>query len=266
MTIAIAPMPEDGYGWRMTDSDRLDTRLNQAVRRRPARTNDPAPLGPAAADAVAELARKHMTNPDAFRPATDEEMAAKQREIDLERLHRKAEIMLGHLPTRYRAATYIAGPSGREAARWVWNYRKGERNSLVILGTVGTGKTWLAAAIARDLMINSRPVPVTFITVSDMLAALRAARPGLDVDMAQFSLAPVLVLDDLGQENQTDWTREQMYRLAHARYHEGRPTIVTSNLTGAKIKEAYESRTVQRLFGGAQLIELAGESRRELPF
>lgn len=249
----------------MTDSDRLDTRLNQAVRRRPARTNQLAPIGPAAADAVAELARKHMTNPANFRPATDEEMAAKQHEIDMEMIRRKAEIMMSRLPSRYRDADYIPGPSGRAAAAWVQAYRDGGRAPLVILGTVGTGKTWLAAAIARDLMINSHPVPVTFITVADLLAVLRPT-PGLDVDIQQFILAPVLVLDDLGSENQTPWTQEQMYRLSHARYHEGRPTVVTSNLTGDEIKDTYESRTVQRLFGGARLIELAGESRRELPF
>lgn len=249
----------------MTDSDRLDTRLNQAVRRRPARTNDLAPVGPAAAEAVAELARKHMTHPENFRPATDAEMAAKQREIDLEGITQKAEILLSRLPSRYRQAGYIPGDSGRAAAQWVAEYRAGARNSLVILGTVGTGKTWMAAAIARDLMLNERPVPTELVTVSDMLASLRPTQ-GMDVDILQYTLAPVLILDDLGQENQTPWTQEQMYRLAHARYHNGRPTIVTSNLTGPEIHNTYESRTVQRLFGGARLIELVGASRRELPF
>jgi DNA replication protein DnaC len=249
----------------MTDSDRLDARLDQAVRRRAARTNDPARIGPALADAVAELARKHVTNPHDFRPATDAEMDAKQHEIDMEMLRRKAEILLSGLPSRYRNADYIPGAAGHQAAQWVTDYREGGRNSLVILGPVGTGKTWLAAAIAHDLLINVRPVPVTMITVSEMLANLRPT-PGLDVDIQQFILAPVLILDDLGQENQTPWTQEQMYRLSHARYHNGRPTIVTSNLSGEEIKNTYESRTVQRLFGGARLIELAGQSRRELPF
>ncbi len=246
----------------MTDSDRLNARLERAVLRRSA---SPVRVGPVAAEAVLALAKKHVTNPDNFAPATDEDMAAKQREIDMEMIRRKADIMLARLPSRYREADYIPGPVGHLAAQWVTDYRKGERGSLVILGPVGTGKTWLAAAIAQDLMINPRPVPVTMTTVSDLLAALRPTQ-GLDVDIQQFILTPILILDDLGQENQTDWTKEQMYRLSHARYHEGRPTIVTSNLTGEEIKTTYESRTVQRLFGGARLIEITGESRRELPF
>lgn len=266
MTTAIDPTSDHGYGWRMSDSDRLNERLDTASRRR---SPQPARVGPVAKQAIEALALKHVTDPRNFRPATDEQMQAKEDEIKRERLQRKAEIMLSRLPERYRDVDFIAGPAGRAAAQWCREYWEGSRASLVILGPVGTGKTWLAAAIVKQLMVNiqQQPVPCTFITVADLMASLRGPfRPGLDVDMQQFMLAPVLVLDDLGQEMQTEWTREQLYRLAHARYHEGRPTIVTSNLTGDEIKTQYESRTVQRLFGGARLIELTGESRRQLPF
>lgn len=258
MTAAIDPTSRDGYGWRMTDSERLDTRLDRVVRKR----GLPQPFSAVAAETQIT---KHLSGPIDPKRA-DRLLAEAEQRIQREWLDRKAEILLSRLPARYRDADYIANRGGMQAKQWTENYRSGDRSGLVILGTVGTGKTWLAASIARDLMINGKPVPVTFITVADMLAELRTARPGLDVDMAQFMLAPVLVLDDLGQENTTDWTAEQLYRIAHARYHEGRPTIVTSNLTGDEIKARYESRTVQRLFGGSKKIMLVGESRRELPF
>lgn len=262
----IAPPASDGYGWTMTDSERLRARLAEVAARRRADQNPPAPLGPLLTDNIAALARRHMTNPERFNFATDEDMDRKEAEIRQEMAERRAEIMLGHLPAKYRAATYPGTDEGQAAWRWARDYRAGKRDNLVILGNLGTGKTWTAAAIARDLLTGDKPVPVSFITVADMLATLRTARPGLDTDMAQFSLAPVLVLDDLGLEYQTDWTREQLYRLAHARSHSGRPTIVTSNLTGDEIKSTYEGRTVQRLFGGASLIQIPGESRRTLPF
>jgi DNA replication protein DnaC len=251
----------------MTDSERLNSRLDAASRRRPAKTGGPAPIGDTLPQNIFELARKHVVDPAKIRFATDAEIARKDEEIRRERLERKAEIMLSRLPSRYRQADYIAGSYGLQAARWVADYRGGARKSLVIMGTVGTGKTWLAAAIARDLMVNTdHPVPVTFITVADMIDLLRTARPGMDVDMAQFANAPVLVLDDLGSEYQTEWSRAQMYRLSHARYHDGLPTIVTTNLKGQEIHDTYEARTVQRLFGGAAKIDMVGESRRTLPF
>lgn len=251
----------------MTDSERLNSRLDAASRRRPAKTGGPAPISHVLPQSILELARKHVVDPDKIRFATDAEIEAKETEVRRERLERKAEIMLSRLPSRYREADYIAGAYGLQAARWVSDYRAGARKSLVIMGTVGTGKTWLAAAIARDLMVNTdQPVPVTFITVADMIDLLRTARPGMDVDMAQFANAPVLVLDDLGSEYQTEWSRAQMYRLSHARYHDGLPTIVTTNLKGQEIHDTYEARTVQRLFGGAAKIDMVGESRRTLPF
>lgn len=263
MTETIAPTPDDGYGWRMTDSDRLNTHLDRASRRR----DRVRPVGPALHDAVAELARRHMANPDRFQPASDEAMEAKEAEIRRERLARQADIRLSRLPSRYREADYIRSPEGLAARQWTESYRKGERGGLVLMGTVGTGKTWLAAAIVRDLSMGERPVPCTFITVADALAHLRpGANHEMGVDMVQFTTAPVLVLDDFGQENRSEWANEQLYRLAHSRSHNALPTIVTTNLSGPEIHEKYEARTVQRLFGGSTLIQLTGKSLRVLPF
>lgn len=247
----------------MTDSEGLNARWDRVSRRR---GRDVSPIGPAVADTVVALARKHVKNPALFAPATEADMDAKEREIELERLTRQAEIRLSRLPSKYRQADYIPGPAGFKAKEWTEAYRAGDRSGLVLMGTVGTGKTWLAAAIVRDLSIHTRPVPCTFITTADLLDYLRKARPGLDVDMVQFATAPVLVLDDFGQENRTEWASEQLYRLAHARSHNDHPTIVTTNLSGPEIHEKYEPRTVQRLFGGSKLIQLAGDSRRTLPF
>lgn len=247
----------------MTDSEGLNARWDQVSRRRA----DVQPLGPSVTDTVNALARKHVTNPAMFRPATQDDMDAKEREIELERLTRQAEIRLVRLPARYRDADYIATPAGHAARKWTEAYRAGDRSGLVLMGDVGTGKTWLAAAIVRDLSINLKPVPCTFVTAADLLAHLRpGANHEMGVDLVQFATAPVLVLDDFGQENRTEWANEQLYRLAHSRSHNDLPTIVTTNLTGPQIHENYEPRTVQRLFGGSKKIELFGESRRVLPF
>lgn len=242
--------------------------------------------------ATREAARRGMA-PDEFLsmisdPARGDQLLAEAEDrIRRERLARQADILLRRLPHQYRDADFPRTDFGREARAWLEEYRTWQRSrtrntppptsrrpsasppdgprSLAILGEAGTGKTWTACAIARALLVEDF-TPVTLITVSEMLAELRPAVGGLDVDMAQFALAPVLILDDLGMERPTDWVEEQLYRLAHDRSHNGRPTIVTSNLTGQQIRDRYDRRTVERLFGGAKLIQIAGESRRELPF
>lgn len=260
MTSAIAPTPADGYGWRMTDSSRLNTQLERAARSRRAQ---PQPFSAALAET--KIAQHMSTRLDIAR--ADELLALKDVEIQREWWQRKVDIMLGRLPALYREADFPRTEWGMQARQWLMDYRNGGRNSLVILGNVGSGKTWVSAAIARSLMINDHPVPTTLITVPDLFGHLRqSVGHDLGVDLAQFATAPVLILDDLGQELQSPFTTDQLFRLAHARSHNGLPTVITSNLSGDAIKERYESRTVQRLFGGAKLIQIPGESRRDLPF
>lgn len=224
----------------MKDSERLRQRLGKIASR----------------DLPSGFARRDWSK---IPHAPDDAYERRDEEIRQEGRMRRAEILLRRLPSCYREAT-IASP---QALSWMNGYLAGQRKSLVILGPTGTGKTWQAAAIARELLV-SHTVPVTYVTVADFLEAMRPS--GADPDMALFSLVPVLILDDLGAEKMTDWGAEQLYKLAHHRSHNALPVIVTSNLPGAIIKTNYEERTVQRLFGGADLITLNGASRRTLPF
>ena len=261
MTGRIASPDTGGYGWSMNDSARL--------RRRVAGRADAAPaaIGKAATDMVLDLARRHVKDPTKVRPATDAEMAEFDRQDRLEQRRRQADILLRRLPSMYRQFEIPRSVAGLVAKDWVDGYVRGERNPLVILGPTGSGKTGMACAILREMLVN-HTVPATFITVPDLLEALRpsARTPGMDVDMIQFMTTPILCLDDLGQENLTEWATEQLYRLAHHRSHNGLPVIVTSNLSGDQIKQRYTQRTVERLFGGGKLITTGGESRRPMPF
>lgn len=260
----------------MTDSERLGKRLDAVARSRPARkAADPARVGTAVEVAVAALARKHMKDPASFRPATDAELAAKD---DADRKQRRQELsdrLMSRVPSKYRRAELPRSAEGRKAREWVKAYRealaakaRGEDRhpqSLIIMGPKGTGKTWVACAIARELMDPDAPIPTTYTTVSEMLEALRIPS---DTDLTRhlFMTTPVLILDDFGAENLTDWAKEKLYQLSHSRDHNGLATIVTTNLAGPEIWDRYESRTVERLFNGAARIDMEGESRRVLPF
>lgn len=264
MTVTIDTPGGVGDDWRMEDSERL---RDEVARRADGEAARPRPNADNVTDLVLAMARKHGVNPAKLRPATDAEMAAKERELHRERIERQAEILVRRLPVQYRNADMPRIPGGELAMRWLIDYRRGNRGGLVILGPTGTGKTWIAAATARLLLVEDT-VPVTFTTVADFLEALRpsARVPGVDPDMMQYALAPVLVLDDLGMEKLTEWGEEQLHRLAHERNANNRPTIVTSNLYGPEIRARYDERTVERLFAGSRLITLDGETRRPLPF
>lgn len=52
----------------------------------------------------------------------------------------------------------------------------------------------------------------------------------------------LLVLDDLGVENPTDWASEQLYLILDARYDAQLPTILTSNRPANHLDERLVSR------------------------
>lgn len=249
----------------MDNSERLRSEVARRAERDAVRAQ---PIANNVTDLVLRMAAKHGVSPANLRPATDAEMDAKEREIHRERIERQAEILVSRLPSQYQRAELPRTDFGAVAMAWLKRYRAGERGGLVILGPTGTGKTWVAAALARLLLVEDT-IPVTFITVPDFLEALRPSSrvPGVDPDMMQYALAPVLALDDLGAEGPLSaWGEEQLLRLAHERNHNGRPTIVTSNMTGPEIRERYNDRIVERLFAGSTLISLSGKSLRPMPF
>jgi DNA replication protein DnaC len=268
----VAPPTGEGYGWTVDDSQKLDAAVARRVAAEQARANVPR-IEPQ--KLVEDLAAKHGVDLDRLRDTERADRLLEEADIQAhaEIRAKKARIMASRLPVQYRDATFPRIPGGVLAMQWLEEYRAGSRASLVVLGPPGTGKTWISCAIARALLTEDM-VPVTVVTAAAFLASLRPGSEGMDVDMLGYTLTPVLVLDDLGTERLTDWGAEQLYRLAHERSHNGRPTIVTSNMLPGDeygkdpntIKGRYDQRTVERLFGGAKLITLAGETLRAMPF
>lgn len=264
---AVVPHSENGYGWSMDDSQRL---RGEVERRAAARAQ--AARKAALQRTVADMARRQGVDMSRFNDAerADQLLEEAERAAHQERLDRQAEILLSRLPHQYRNAILPRTDWALKALEWLAEYRAARRSgslapSLVIMGPTGTGKTWTAAALARTILTEDT-IPTTFVTCQDMIDAVKPAQGGLDVDMAQFELAPLLVLDDFGAERRTEWAADQLHRLAHTRSHNGRPIIVTTNLTGDEIRKQYNPRTVERLFGGAKLVVIVGGSRRTIPF
>lgn len=204
------------------------------------------------------------------RAAGPVDLAKLDREATAEWYRRKVEVLTLTIPLAYREATLPQDEAGRLARRWVRGYHEGARGGLYVHGPVGTGKTWLAAAIARELLTErpaadrlGAPVLVRFTSTTAMLQSLRPGDAQQELEV--YSRPPVLVLDDLGTERYTEWEAEQLFNLAHARRAESRPIIVTSNLEPREVTARYERRTVERLFEDAWLVPMVGASRRNLP-
>lgn len=104
------------------------------------------------------------------------------------------------------------------------------RNSLLILGGYGTGKTHLAAAISNSLI--DKGIPVLFATFADHLEHIREEfdETGKRKYLSMMKNTPMLVLDDVGKERLTGWAAEVLFNVINYRYEHKLPFILTTNL------------------------------------
>jgi len=141
-----------------------------------------------------------------------------------------------------RAARVFVAACGRgEAAR-----------GLYFEGALGSGKTFLAASIAGELL--KRGIAARFIVVPEFLQQLRFSyqeREGSDYDeaaiMNQALDAPVLILDDLGAHNSSPWTISKIYTLLNYRLNSRLPCVITTNLKPAALAEELGQRAASRM-------------------
>jgi len=101
---------------------------------------------------------------------------------------------------------------------------------LTLIGTYGSGKTHLAAAIAN--FRAGLGFPPLFIMVPDLLDHLRAtfapdSRVRYDRRFDEIKTAQLLILDDLGTQSMTPWAREKLLQLFNHRYIAQLPTVIT---------------------------------------
>jgi DNA replication protein DnaC len=135
--------------------------------------------------------------------------------------------------------------------------------SLLILGTTGTGKTHEAYGAVRSLLLAGVRLRWKATTAADLYAELRP-RPGHDGERELMDAArcPLLILDDLGAARNSEWTEEITMRLINRRYNELLPTLITSNLGPAELREQLGDRIASRLAEMTERVILDGPDRR----
>ncbi len=143
------------------------------------------------------------------------------------------------------AVTIEQKTSLRNAVEGVRRFIAEPRGWVFIQGGYGCGKTHLAAAMANACL--SKGVPVMFVNVPDLLDYLRAAygpnvEDTYDERFNEVRDAPVLILDDLGTQNATEWAEEKLYQILNARYIFKRPTVITTNLDLDRLDPRLRSR------------------------
>lgn len=105
---------------------------------------------------------------------------------------------------------------------------------LLFLGAPGVGKTHLAVAALRALIIE-QGVQGLFSDFRDLIKTLQSSYDPVSETTEMEILRPllqaeVLVLDDLGVCRMTEWVRDTVGHIVNSRYNERRITLITTNL------------------------------------
>ncbi|MEW4354386.1 primosomal protein DnaI [Streptococcus pneumoniae] len=149
------------------------------------------------------------------------------------------------------------------------------RKSVYLYGDFGVGKSYMMAALAHDLS-EKRKVSTTILHYpSFVLDVKNAIGEGLVKEKVdEVKKAEVLILDDIGAEQPSAWTRDEILQvILQHRMQENLPTFFTSNFSMADLERHFATskkgdetwqakRVMERIKYLADEVRVEGENRR----
>ncbi|MDO4621787.1 MAG: ATP-binding protein [Eubacteriales bacterium] len=140
----------------------------------------------------------------------------------------------------------------------------GEPENLFFFGSVGTGKTFLSHAIAKELLQQGRSV--LYLSAFELFDILGKYTFRTEQDMKQahdlIFESDLLIIDDLGTELTNAFVASQLFLIINERILAGKSTIISTNLSLDRFQEIFSERTFSRIMGAYTFIHFSGEDIR----
>ena len=151
-----------------------------------------------------------------------------------------------------------------------------EGKSVYLYGSMGAGKTFLAACAANKYAREGKSVAFIHYPTFVQRLASRVANGEYRTELDRMKFAQFAVIDDIGAENCTEWNRDSiLLPIISARYEKGLPTWFTSNYNTKILaqhftvtnkgneEEAKAARIIERISVMCMPIKLTGSDRRK---
>jgi DNA replication protein DnaC len=146
-----------------------------------------------------------------------------------------------------------------------WEKMKKENVGILLMGPVGTGKSFFAGCIANALLEQGERVMMTnFSRILNELTNYKADKNQIVQNLVDY---PLLIIDDLGIERHSEFALEQIYNVIDSRYCKMKPLIVTTNLGMNDMKapglDVAHQRIYSRIFEMCVPVYCGGADRRK---
>lgn len=146
-----------------------------------------------------------------------------------------------------------------------WTNMKRKNVGLLLMGPVGTGKSFFAGCIANALLEQGERVMMTnFSRILNEITSYQADKNQIIQNLVDY---PLLIIDDLGIERNSEFALEQVYNVIDSRYCKMLPLIVTTNLGLNEMKSTDLDTAHQRIY--SRILEMCvpiycgGEDKRK---
>ena len=161
------------------------------------------------------------------------------------------------IPAKYFGKTFadyeVNGDNARAVKMAKWFIKEVPDRWLYFYGECGTGKTFLVAIVAQNFLQSGKSV--VFGDVPALMEELKRTFDSKNGDSSQDVLdrykgCDLLVLDDIGAGQISEWNIGILYQLINDRYVGGKSTLITSNfdLDGLearlKSKDSYSAKRI----------------------
>lgn len=150
------------------------------------------------------------------------------------------------------------------------NYAKnftGSGRSILMRGATGLGKTHLSLAIANELL--SRGYYVVYVSAPSILSKLEKSHFEYGNNEEEYLMdtlceCDLLIVDDLGTEFTTQYTKSAIYNIFNNRLLKQKPVIINTNMTMRELEATYTQRFVSRIMGSCDKLDFIGNDVRRL--